>query len=156
MRRGGKTMRVSQNLLFSGAAGEEDPNLPPGESIAQKIEAGLRELPWTIVEPADLGDYSLWAIVCGRESAQIRITLAAPNHQVHDQWMLQIAPSYLPGLMGRLRHKTPSATPSDTYDLARAVHSILFAKGEFHSPKWCWDSFPGDVVSSPEPPGPDE
>ncbi|MCE5237515.1 hypothetical protein LLH23_03380 [bacterium] len=146
-------MRVSQNLLFSGTApGEEDPNLPAGESIAQMIERGLQARSWTIVEPTDLGDHSLWTVGCKRESAELEMTLAATLEK--DLWMLQLAASYIPGLIARWRHKEPSATPEDVFSLAQDIHAILFASGEFRDPKWCWDNFPSDEIASPTPPAP--
>jgi hypothetical protein len=141
---------LSSNVLFSGAVEGEDPNLPPGESIAQKIEAALRDRSWDIVEPADLGDYSLWCLVCRQGAAELRVQVAGTRDE--NVWLLQVAPSRRPGFVGRLRRQLPSATSSDVLSLSREIHEMLFVVGAFSDPKWCWDGLPQEMIAYPEPP----
>jgi hypothetical protein len=62
-----------------------------------------------------------------------------------------VAPSAVPGLLGRLFGRVASAQPEETTQMARAVQKILSADGTFSGFRWRWDGFPDDAKSTPEP-----
>jgi hypothetical protein len=70
---------------------------------------------------------------------------------VKPEWFLQIAPSYVPGLIGWLSRKCPSAPPDAIQALAQDAFSVLTEKGRFEGFMWRWDEFPDQGNSTPEP-----
>jgi hypothetical protein len=67
------------------------------------------------------------------------------------QWMLQVSPADLPGSIGRLFGKKASAGPAEVLEMANAIDRILKGPGNFAEIRWCWDGFPEEGNSTPEP-----
>lgn len=139
----------SQNVLFVGEVEGDDLEYAPGLPIVQKMEEALRDRAWEIVEPFENRDGALYDMIVKSDAAEMQLVFTGIDK---DTWMLQISPARL---IGRFRHKVPSATPVDVYNLAQELHEILFVRGDFSVPKWCWDGFPDQMETFPEPPGPE-
>lgn len=139
----------SQNVLFVGEVDGDDPEWAPGLAIVQKLEEALRNHGWVIAAPFENRDGELYDMIVKSDSAEMQLVFTGIDK---DTWMLQISPARL---IGRFRHKVPSATPVDVYNLAQELHEILFVRGDFSDPKWCWDGFPDQMETFPEPPGPE-
>jgi hypothetical protein len=135
----------SQNASFSGAtpSGPRDID-PPGESIAVKLQSGLKLREW---EPGEVDNWrdSGWSFPCRRRDCELEVVIAA----VDPRWALQIRPMHSPGMIGRLLGRRPSATAADMHDLAAQVHQLLVSDG-FRDLLWRWNGFP-DEASSREP-----
>jgi hypothetical protein len=134
----------SQNASFLGPT-RPGPRIidPPGEFIALQLQTGLKSRGW---DPGEVDNWrdSGWLLTCRRGPSELEMIVVA-----HDpRWFLQIAPIRLPGPLGRLLGRTPSATPADTYDLARDVHQLLASDG-FAEFLWRWDGLPdGEALGS--------
>lgn len=84
----------------------------------------------------------------GSERLAIYLAITEPG-----EWMLQIAPAYLPGAMAKLFGRQASATSESCYELARAVNGFL-SRNKAETIGWCWDGFPEpDHPSEPQPVG---
>ena len=141
-------MSFSQNVRFSGVAPADtsDPH-PPGRGLARSLEAVVRAAGWEVLNVDDWRDCG-WSILCDRGRSALEIALAEIQPS---EWMLQIGPTSMPRLVSKLRGWEPSAERSDVYDLATHIHAFLGT--EFRGQRWCWDGFPDDSASTPEPTG---
>jgi hypothetical protein len=135
-------MANSQNVRFSGQAPEDKEfDHPKGASIARLIRSQLKSMGWTTGDFDNWRD-SGWSIPCSKDNACLDVVIAGLREET--EWMLQIAPAYSPGLLGRLLGKKSSATPKDCFVLAKQVHEILKAEKQFSQFMWCWDDFPDE------------
>src|SRR6185312_15634086 len=89
-----------------------------------------------------------WSVLCARDGSRVEVSLAGTTE---GEWTLQIAPALIPGPIARLFGVKRSATSRDVYELSVAVHAALLAAQVLQSPRWAWDSFPDDSLSTPEP-----
>jgi hypothetical protein len=89
-------------------------------------------------------------VICCRGSAKLDLVVA----QISDGagWFLQIAPTYLPGFFGRLLSRQASAPPESVLALAQEAYLILSERSSFGGFEWCWDGYPENGNSTPEPP----
>jgi hypothetical protein len=140
---------LSQNLRFLGPVAADPANRdPPGLPIVQLLSAELPPRGW-IAHPWDIWRDSGWLLPCRTGERELDLTLASIGPE--DEWMLQIAPTRLPGLLGRALGRLPSATPMDCNRLALDVHAVLAGAGGFTRFWWRWDGFPDEASSTPEP-----
>lgn len=140
-------MAISQNLVFKGEARSDDQfDHPPGAAIARFLETNLRDAGWQVCNFDNWRDCG-WSLRCSRQDAELQVAFAEMDNS---QWMLQVAPLRVPGLLGRMLGKATSATPGGVYALSRAIHDILGRTGRYSDFKWRWDG-PPDEKSSPEP-----
>ena len=141
-------MSTSLNVLFAGTP-PPDPEFehPRGCSIARLLHERLQQSAW---DPADFDNWRDcgWSIECTRDGSLVQISIA----DVPDVgWLLQVAPTSMPGLVGRLRKKVVSATPQQIFDLAITVHAILSSSELFSDFQWCWEGYPEDEDTTPIP-----
>jgi hypothetical protein len=73
------------------------------------------------------------------------------SFRLGSEWFLQIAPSYVPRLIGWLLKKHASASPEAIQALAHDAFSVLSERGRFGGFMWCWDGYPEEENSTPEP-----
>lgn len=141
-------MPISQNLLFSAAV-PTDPEFPdrPGEALLRGLSRELAAAGWGI-GAVDLWRDCGWSLTCQRASSRLEVVVSDVSP---DEWLLQISPWYVPGIVGLLFGKRASASPEDVYDLAVAVHRGLLTAGYLGRPRWLWDGFPDDGNASSEP-----
>jgi hypothetical protein len=139
---------ISQNVLFRGTPPpDEEFEHPPGCYMIRALHKALTEPSWTPSQFDNWRDCG-WSIECIQEGRSIRIAIA----QVRDSmWMLQIAPSVVPGLLGRLFKKQASAAPEQCLDVAKRVHNILSSYKLFSDFRWRWDGYPDDGPSTSAP-----
>src|SRR4051812_45915380 len=105
-------MPISQNARFSGkAAIDLEIEHPPGASIAKHLQIGLTKRGWDVSEIENWRD-SGWSIICCRATSKLKVVIA--KMMSDHEWLLQIAPRYVPGLVGSFLKKHPSATPDST------------------------------------------
>lgn len=142
-------MPISQNATFSGVSAEdvEWPH-PPGAAIARLLQEGLEQNGWVPEEFDNWRDVG-WSIRCQRASSDVEVAFCAMEAK---QWMLQVAPNSVPGLLGRALGNQPSATSDECLALAVVVHEILSRAG-YSDLRWEWDGPPTNASSSrPTPP----
>jgi hypothetical protein len=141
-------MKISQNLRFSGVAPvDKEYDHPPGISIARLLESKLEKMEWETQEIDNWRDCG-WFFQCKKEKANLEIALAGNDK---NEWMLQIKPAYLPGIIGKLFGKVPSAGSNECYVLAKQVSKILIEESNYSNFKWCRNGFPDKNKSTPEP-----
>ena len=141
-------MPISQNVLFKGSPpADQEFDHPPGCYIARVLYKGLAETEWA---PADFDDWSDcgWSIECSQSASSLQIAVAQAEEGT---WLLQVAPTVVPGLIGWLLKREPSATPAQCLSLAKIVHRILSSDDLFSGFQWCWDGYPDGSSSTNEP-----
>jgi hypothetical protein len=143
-------MPISQNLRFTTTVQKDvEFEHPPGAALMRGLVSELSKVGWSTDEMDNWCD-SGWSVVCRRESAQLEVVVA----QIQDedgQWMLQISPQSLPGIIGRMFGGKASAMPTDVHELALAIHRALSKLQYLGSPQWHWDGFPDEKHSTLEP-----
>jgi hypothetical protein len=109
------------------------------------VESVLQAAGWDIIA-IDSGRDCGWSITCRCRAAEVEIAIAEVQPS---EWMLQIAPTFVPGFLSRLRGRKPSAGRKDVLELATHVHEFL--EDEFEAQRWCWNGCPDDGRSTPAP-----
>ena len=137
-------MASSQNCVVVASLPAADG--PPGQSPLQELASFLSADGWEVSEP-DLWRDSGWIISVVRPDQRLEVSLATVGPSLV---LLQIAPEFSPGPIGRLLRRTPSATLQDVEALAQAVHRFLRSVGHVKQ-RWCWDGFPADASATPTP-----
>jgi hypothetical protein len=142
-------MAISQNARFSGeAAPDAEVEHPPGASIARLLKDALAKRGWGVADIDNWRDGG-WSITCCRPASKLELVIA--KMAVGEEWFLQIAPSYVPGLFGWLLSKPASAPPDAIQALAKDAYSVLSENGGFWGFMWCWDGRPEEGNSTAEP-----
>jgi hypothetical protein len=140
-------MPISQNLFFTGEPPPGSPDEPPGRPLAESLASACEAVGWSVAEVDNWRDAG-WSFRCERDTAEVDVALAQWGS---NGWMLQIAPSKAPGLLGKLFGATASAAPDDLFDLAGTIHKSLNADGHYADLRWRWDGPPDRGASTPEP-----
>jgi len=141
---------TSLNATFLGpVTPDAEFDHPAGLPIVSALLADLSARSWAPSEAENWRD-SGWAISCRRGGSDLELVVASTG--TPDEWLLQIAPARVPGLLGRALGKVPSATPARCHELASDVHAAL--SGRFSRLRWRWDGFPDEANSTatPSPP----
>ena len=149
-------MLTSQNVRFFWEAkanpdferASQDLEHPPGGFIASFLRERLLQLTWRVSDLDNWRDCG-WVFFCCNDRAQLQLVLA--QMAASWDWVLQICPKYVPGIIGRLFGKERSATPNDVYEIARSVHEIISMPETYDDIAWCWDSVPNDRNASKTP-----
>jgi hypothetical protein len=144
-------MPNSQNLLFSTVFPiRRDDDGPPGEELVTELHNELLQRNLTVEEPDNWRDCG-WSVICREGDSTLEIILG----QTPDEcWLLQIVPFYLPGFLGRLLDRKPSARPEAVHRLALVVHEVLSTKLRMTKSRWRWDGFPDEKSGSALPDNP--
>jgi len=142
-------MPISQNLLFTGEAEpDEEFDHPAGVSIARLLKEGLTDRDWAPSRIENWRDCG-WSIACVRGRNSLQVVVASTT--VGCLWILQIAATFRPGIVGRLFGRPATAGPKEILALAKDGGSILSADGRFTDFKWCWDGYPEGSACTSEP-----
>jgi hypothetical protein len=142
-------MAISQNARFSGeAVRDSELERPPGASIARLLKDALAKRGWEVSDIDNWRDGG-WSISCFRPASKLELVIA--KMEVGEEWFLQIAPGYVPGLVGWFLSKPASAAPDAVQALAQHAFSILSENGRFRDFIWCWDGPPDRGNSTPAP-----
>src|SRR6516225_12141375 len=113
---GKRRMSISQNARFSGeAAPDAEFDEPPGRSIVRLLKDALAKRGWEVSEIDNWRDGG-WCITSG--SADSKLELVVVKMTIGSEWFLQIAPSYVPWVIGWLLKKHASASPEEIQALA--------------------------------------
>jgi hypothetical protein len=141
-------MPNSQNLLFSTdfPVGRNDDG-PPGEELITELRNELLQRSLTVEEPDNWRDCG-WSVVCREGNSTLEIILGQTPDKL---WMLQIVPFNLPGFVGRLLGRVPTASPEAVHRLALVVHEVLSTKFGMTKSRWRWDGFPDEKTGSALP-----
>lgn len=141
-------MPISQNVIFRGDPPEdtEYPD-PPGALIARLLKTALTKSGWKVREFENWRDAG-WSLPCQRGLAELEVTIGPSGDR---EWLLQVAPMRVPGMIGALLGRRPSANPLECLELARAVHTALLRTSIYTSPEWRWDGMPDEGPSTREP-----
>jgi hypothetical protein len=138
----------SQNVIFTGRSPpHEDDSWAPGFPIAVALRDGIVIEGWAVSE-VDVWRGSGWSFECSSSSQRLDVCLASLGE---NEWMLQVAPTVVPGWIGRLRGKLPSGTPDTCYLLACVVHRVLASDPRFSGMRWRDGGYPDPRLSTPEP-----
>ena len=141
-------MPISLNLMFIATGHKDlDPDQPPGAALLRSLSAGLARSGWSTDELDNWRD-SGWSIKCRRSSSELEVVLGQVEN---GEWLLQVNPYRVPGVIGTLLGRKPSATPSEVHALAVGVQRALSSSGSLENPRWCWDGFPDEKHSTAEP-----
>lgn len=147
-------MALSLNARFSGdIISDQTSEHPPGGLIARMLKVGLTARGWEVSNPDNWRD-SGWSITCRRGVSNLQVVLARTVGS--SEWLVQIAPTLVPGMLGRLFGRHTSAPTAFVFALAQDIHSILLEEGGFRDFKWCWDGYPEEETSTPQPVVPKE
>ncbi len=139
-------MATSQNCRFTAAL-ENAEHHPVGEQLVACISEELRVGGWTASEP-ELWRDSGWMITVSRDGSELEASFALINE---GQALLQVAPRYEPGLIGRWLNKKASADANTVLAVSILVSEFLRQRG-FGDQRWGWDGYPAD--DSPSRPVP--
>jgi hypothetical protein len=141
-------MPVSQIVRFIAAVPkDEEFEHPPGAALIRRLSPGLAAAGWS-PDRMDNWRGCCWSVVCRRASSEVEVVVGWLDR---GYWVLQVSPWRIPGLFEALFGGKPSATPTDVYELALAVHRVLSTWHYVSSPRWRWDEFPDEEHSTPEP-----
>jgi hypothetical protein len=140
-------MPISLNGSFAGAA-PADPEFehPAGLPIARLLREAARTQGWEAGQPDSWRDTG-WFFACGHGAARLEVVITASGQ---DQWMLQVAPASVPGVLGRLLGSQPSAAPLDVRALSTLIHRALADAANYRGFRWQWDG-PPSPESDDEP-----
>lgn len=148
---GSHVVPTSQNLLFTATVPNDvEFDYPAGAALMRRLSAELAAAGWTTDEMDNWRDCG-WSTVCRRGEGVLEVAVS----QVEDrEWMLQISPRTVPGLVARLFGGKPSASANEVYRLAQAVQRALSTLQYLGNPRWRWDGFPDEQHSTSEPQSP--
>jgi hypothetical protein len=142
-------MATSENLrFFYELQPSQAVEHPPGASIANLLRNGLMERGWNVADLDNWRDCG-WVFVCKKKHAELQLVLAQMANGSH--WLLQVSPKYLPGIVGRLFAKRPSASTNEVYAAAIDVQETVSKMEDLSLLQWCWDDIPDDNNSSSTP-----
>lgn len=138
---------ASQNATFLGSV---DPDAefehPAGLPIVRALRAKLSTRDWITGEFENWRDCG-WSLPCRRDAGELLLVVAPTGSP--KEWMLQIAPARVPGLLGRALGRGPSATSVHCHELATDVHAVLSER--FVRLRWRRDGFPDEENSTAAP-----
>jgi len=142
-------MPTSQYLKFVAAVPEDSEfEHPPGAALMRRLATELTAAGWNIINDMDNWRDCGWFIVCRRGSSELEVVVGQiPS----EEWVLEVSPRRMPGFISSLFSNIPSATASDVYELALAVHRALSILQYLGSPQWRWDGLPDEKHSTSEP-----
>src|SRR6266852_3485433 len=110
-------MAISQNATFFSDLHPKTPSEhPPGESIAGLIRNGLLQRGWRATDLDNWRDCG-WVFICTKNLGELQLVLA--ETATKSNWLLQISPTYVPGLIGSLVGKKSSASVEDIFSSAK-------------------------------------
>lgn len=134
-------MSMSQNVVFEGELLNDSE--PKGLEIAQILVNHLSDDKFKTSSVENWRD-------CGWEfkyySLNVSLTIRIASIDLN-QWLLQIIPSQIPGLISRTLGKKATAEGTDVYELSKKVHNGLNNCG-FRLFQWSWDDDPR-IAKSP-------
>jgi len=141
----------SQNATFRGAEPESEGDRIRGETITDCLAVQFNREGWHIGEIdcwRDAGYF--FSMERGGDALQIIVTA---YYEKTDCWILQIAPSRMPGFIRRWLGAVPSASPDCVFRAAIETQRILSENG-FTNFRWCWDDLADGDHCDDEPPPP--
>jgi hypothetical protein len=136
-------MPTSLNASFTGAAAA-DPEFdhPAGASLVRAVQHDVQRQGW-VTEEFDNWRDAGWSFMCSRGSARLEVVLSSTGS---DNWLMQVAPATVPGLVGRAFGGKPSATPSDVFDSSKAIHRSMAEGTSYRGFRWQWDGPPTETA----------
>jgi hypothetical protein len=144
-------MTRSQNATFNGTESDTVAERIRGDSIVHCLASGFETIGWTIGASECWRD-SGYVLTIHRDATNLQI-ITTPYHGTDDRWILQIAPSFVPGVLGRMLSRTSSASPEELYEVAVESKGFLADAG-FYNFRWCWDDFADSEDCPCDPPAP--
>jgi hypothetical protein len=121
---------------------------PAGESVANVLRKGLVQRGWSASDLDNWRD-SGWVFICMKNRAALQLVLA--EMATKSEWLVQISPNYIPGLVGWIFGWKSSGSPKDIYLNARDLQETVATLGQFSRVLWCWDNIPDDINGSSQP-----
>lgn len=141
-------MPNSQNATFHGPEPESKGQRVRGLSIAECLAAEFSSAGWRVDEVDCWRDAGYFVSIERNEDA-LEIVVIPFNGRT-DCWILQIAPSRLPGLLMRYLGVSRSASPDSVFRVAAECHRTLKDRG-FTGFRWCWDDLADNDECSSHP-----
>lgn len=144
-------MPRSQNATLFGPEPESEGERIRGETIANHLSRYFAQHGW---QPDELECWRDAGFTFSmKRDGNVLQFIIAPYHGKTDYWILQIAPSRLPGIIRRWFGSVPSASPECVYRTAIEARRVLSENG-FTGFKWCWDDLADGDHCCAEPPLP--
>jgi hypothetical protein len=144
-------MTRSQNATFCGTESDTVGEHIRGGSIVQCLASGFESIGWTI-GASDCWRDAGYVLTIQRDTTNLQI-IATPYHGTDDRWILQIAPSSVPGILARMLGRTSSGSPDELHDVATHSKRLLTVAG-FYDFRWCWDDLADSEACACDPPPP--
>ena len=139
-------------MFIATAPEDPDSDQPPGAALMRRLSAGLTRSGWSTDAMDNWRDCG-WSLMCRRNTSEFEVLLG----QVETgEWLLQVSPYRVPGIIGTFLGRKPSAIPSEVHALAVAAHRVLASVSPIENPRWCWDGLPDEQESTPEPETPSQ
>ena len=137
----------SQNVRFEGTIPpDHEFEHPTGASLARVLMSELKKAGWQTADFDNWRDCG-WIVPCARDDAQLDVVFS----EWDTAWLLQVAATDCPGLVGSLFGRKVSATLDDIMKLSRDIHAILLAQPKLSIKGWRIDGPPDEKNSTPEP-----
>lgn len=141
-------MPISENLRFTANVPKDtEYDHRPGFDLTRTLAAQLSAKGWSASDIDSWRDCG-WYFVCRRSQSELEVVVLWVER---GYWLAQIKPRSAPRFLGRLLGRKPSASVTDVYELALAVHRTLASLNYLGNPLWRWDGFPDEKHSSREP-----
>ena len=144
-------MPRSQNATFRGPEPGSESERIRGGAIAGCLSAQFKRDGWHVGD-ADCWRDAGYTFCMERDGDALQIIITA-YHGKTDCWILQVAPTRLPGFIRRWFGAVPSASPDCICDTAIETQRILDENG-FTDFRWCWDDLADGDHCRFEPPPP--
>lgn len=129
----------SQNVIFEAAIPEDQEiKHPAGAWLARQLRDDLAGMSWETHDFDNWRDCG-WSICCSK-GGMLNICFA--QHSNQNEWFLQVSPFRIPGFVGKLLGKQPSATEEQITCLARDINTLLKGKYHFKIVGWKADGAP--------------
>lgn len=141
-------MPKSQNATFYGVEAHTPGEQIRGMTIARLLSAELSESVLQVSQSECWRD-SGWVFTVQSDISKLEIVVLA-DQVYENRWILQISPSYLPGIISQWFGATTSATAQEVFQVAVQCHQALASHG-FVDFQWCWDDFADGEHCSTEP-----
>ena len=131
-------MPISKNARFIGPDKPGAEHYPLGNGLLKAIQSHVKSHGYA-VKPVENWRDTGWEFFCSLQEEDFQVVLCSATE---NEWFMQIAPEFVPGLIARLLGKRASAESKGTFQLAKTIHMWLTRDGAYSNFRWAWDGPP--------------